>query len=83
MICLTEKDLRKLADSLGELYQACALDAFGGRALAVLPALVGCDACSYNEVNPVRRRVVAQTAPDGFAFPGMVEAFQSTWASTR
>jgi DNA-binding CsgD family transcriptional regulator len=76
VICLAEKDLRKLADSLGELYQACALDAFGGRALAVLPALVGCDTCSYNEVNPVRRRVVAQTAPDGFAFPGMVEAFQ-------
>jgi DNA-binding CsgD family transcriptional regulator len=76
VICLTEKDLRKLADSLGELYQACALDAFGERALAVLPALLGCDACSYNEVNPERRRVVARTAPGGFAFPGMVEAFQ-------
>ena len=67
MICPTENDLRKLADSLGELYQACALDAFGERALAVLPALVGCDTCSYNEVNPGRRRVVAQTAPDGYA----------------
>jgi DNA-binding CsgD family transcriptional regulator len=76
VICLAEKDLRKLADSLGELYQVCALDAFRGHALAVLPALVGCDTCSYNEVNPGRRRVVAQTAPDGFGFPGMVEAFQ-------
>jgi DNA-binding CsgD family transcriptional regulator len=76
VICLTEKDLRKLADSLGELYHACPLDAFGGRALAVLPALVGCDTCSYNEVNPGRRRVVAQTVPDGFAIPSMVEAFQ-------
>ncbi len=75
MICLTERDLRKLADSLGELYQACALEQFGRRALAVLPALVGCDTCSYNEVNPGQRRVVAQTAPDGFALPGMVEAF--------
>jgi DNA-binding CsgD family transcriptional regulator len=76
MICLTENDLRKLADSLGELYRACALDAFGGRALAVLPALVGCDTCSYNEVNPGRRRVVAQTAPDGYALPEMVVAYQ-------
>jgi DNA-binding CsgD family transcriptional regulator len=76
VICLTENDLRKLADSLGELYQACALDAFGERALAVLPALVGCDTCSYNEVNPGRRRVVARTAPDGYALPGMVEAYQ-------
>jgi DNA-binding CsgD family transcriptional regulator len=76
VICLTEKDLRKLADSLGELYRACALDAFGARALAVLPTLVGCDTCSYNEVNPGRQRVVAQTAPHGFALPGMVAAFQ-------
>lgn len=76
MIWMTEKDLRRLADSLGELYQACALDAFGARVLAVLPAFVGCDACSYNEVNPGRCQVAAQTAPDGFAFPGMAEAFQ-------
>jgi DNA-binding CsgD family transcriptional regulator len=76
VVCLTERDLRKLADSLGELYQACPLDAFAERALAVLPAIVGCDTCSYNEVNPGRHRVVAQTAPDGFASPSMVEAFQ-------
>jgi DNA-binding CsgD family transcriptional regulator len=76
MTCLAERDLRKLADSLGKLYQACALGSFGERALAVLPTLVGCDTCSYNEVNPSRRRVVAQTAPDGFTPPGMVEAFR-------
>jgi DNA-binding CsgD family transcriptional regulator len=76
VICLSEKDLRRLADSLGKLYEACALDAFGGRVLALLPTVVGCDACSCNEVNPGRQRVVAQTAPDGFAFPGMVEAFE-------
>ena len=75
MICLTEKDLRKLADSLGELYRGCGLDTFGKRALAVLPGLIRCDACSYNEVNPAREQVAAQTAPDGFAFPGMAEAF--------
>jgi DNA-binding CsgD family transcriptional regulator len=80
VICLTEKDLRKLADSLGELYRGCGLDAFGKRALAVLPGLISCDACSYNEVNPARRQVVAQTAPDGFAFPGMVEAFHAHMA---
>jgi DNA-binding CsgD family transcriptional regulator len=77
---LTEKDLRKLADSLGELYRGCGLDRFGKRALAVLPGLIGCDACSYNEVNPARRQVVAQTAPDAFAFPGMVEAFHDYMA---
>ncbi len=76
MTWLAEKDLRRLADSLGELYQTCTLDAFPGHALAVLPALVGCDTCSYNEVNPATRRVVAQTQPAGFAFPDMVEAFQ-------
>jgi DNA-binding CsgD family transcriptional regulator len=76
VISLTEHDLRKLADSLGELYQACPLDAFGRRALAVMPALVGCDTCSYNEVNPARRRVVAQTAPEGYALPGMMVAYQ-------
>jgi hypothetical protein len=75
VICLTEKDLRKLADCLGELYQACELGALGGRVLAVLPALVGCDACSYDEVSP-GRVLVAQTAPSGFAFPGTVGAFQ-------
>jgi DNA-binding CsgD family transcriptional regulator len=75
VIWLTEKDLRRLADSLGELYRGCTLDAFGKRALAVLPGIIGCDACSYTEVNPARRQVVAQTAPDGFAFPGMVETF--------
>jgi DNA-binding CsgD family transcriptional regulator len=80
MICLTERDLRKLADSLGELYRACSLDAFGERALAVLPALVGCDTCSYNEVNPGKRRIVAQTSPAGFASPSMVEAFQEHMA---
>jgi len=76
VICLTEKDLRKLADSLGELYRGCALDAFGKRVLAVLPGLIRCDACSYSEVNPARCQVAAQTAPEGFAFPGMVEAFR-------
>jgi len=80
VICLTEKDLRKLADSLGELYRGCGLDTFGKRALAVLPGLISCDACSYNEVNPARRQVVAQTAPDGFAFPGMAEAFHAHMA---
>jgi DNA-binding CsgD family transcriptional regulator len=75
VICLTEKDLRKLADCLGELYQPCALDAFGQRVLGVLAGLVGCDARSYDAVGP-GGAVVAQTAPDGFAFPGMVQAFQ-------
>jgi len=75
VICLTEKDLRKLADCLGELYQPCTLDVFGQRVLTVLAGLVGCDARSFDAVGP-GRIVVAQTAPDGFAFPGMVQVFQ-------
>jgi DNA-binding CsgD family transcriptional regulator len=73
---LGEKDLRRLTDSLGELYQACTLDAFPRRALSVLPSLVGCDTSSYNVVNPALRRVAAHTEPANFALPGMVRAYE-------
>ncbi len=76
MTGLAEKDLRELADTLGELYEPCTLDEFSDRVLAILPRLIGFDVCSYNEIDPPNARIVARMEPF-LQFPDMFEAFET------
>jgi len=57
------RDIRRLLDLLRELYELCDLDAFQTRVLSILPGLVPSEISSYNEVNPLMRRIAGTSLP--------------------
>lgn len=63
-MAIKSRDYIQLHESLGQIYAHLDLDSFPRVALKVACSLVPCHLAAYNEVDPVRRRVVLTLEPD-------------------
>ncbi|MEI9851098.1 MAG: helix-turn-helix transcriptional regulator [Sphingomonas sp.] len=60
---LTQTDLRAAFGLAERLAASVTLDGYAELVLGALPALIACDVCTYNEVNPGRRRIAWMVEP--------------------
>jgi DNA-binding CsgD family transcriptional regulator len=66
MAQVSQRDLRAILQFIEELYSCQTLDAYAASVAHGVPRIIGSDVCTFNEVNPQRRRAqwVANTVRD-------------------
>jgi DNA-binding CsgD family transcriptional regulator len=66
MAQVSQRDLRAISEFIEELHSSRTLDAHAASVVHGIPRIIGCDVCTFNEINPQRRRVqwIANTVRD-------------------